>query len=152
MCPEANVRFCGTTVAYAWRDWHEPRKTQRQPGQIQTWDLQHKTAGLITQPWRSVKNIQTNDRQERWKRWTFGFSRRTKFRCQLNKLCTQEYRRVTNWLLDRHKKKKLSYFCGRWLHWLRTAHQCLWVQDTPSSSYLWIRKSNDSWQTYKSDS
>ena len=70
----------------------------------------HETGGLITQPWRSVKNIQTNDRQVRWRRGTFGFSRRTKFRCQLNKQRTQAYRRVTNWLLNRHTHTKPPIF------------------------------------------
>jgi len=72
----------------------------------------HETGRLSTQPWRSVKNIQTNDRQVRRRRWTFGFSRCTKFRCQLNKLRTQEYRRVANWLLKRQKISHISVAGG----------------------------------------
>lgn len=96
------MKFCGTTV---WRDWHELPKTPKaaRPNP-NLGPPAHETGGLSTQPWRSVKNIQTNDRQVRRRRWTFGFSRCNKFRCQLNKLRTQEYLRVANWLLNRHKK------------------------------------------------
>ena len=140
------MKFCGTTV---WREWHEPPKTPKaaRPNP-NLGPSAHETGGLSTQPWRSVKNIQTNDRQVRRRRWTFGFSRCNNFRCQLNKLRTQEYRRVANWLLNRHKKISHISVAGGCND---CAHHCLSVQDIPSSSYLWISKSNDSWQTYKSD-